>query len=230
MAIAYLKSAKIANKTVILRVDVNEPIGPNCKLDDDFRIQQIIPTIQYLLNQHCKIVIIGHLGRPEGKHDTSLSIRPVAQRAAELLGRKFIETEHALPDYPLGHVIFFTGDITNKKIRQQINEIPNKDIVFLENIRFYRGEENNSPFFAKQIAELGEVFVNDAFAVCHHPAASIAAITKYLPSYAGYVIERELKNLKFVLEKPKHPFVLMMGGMKISEKEKRPESAFALRR
>ncbi len=218
MAINYLKTAKFKNKTVVLRVDVNEPIKDG-KLDDDFRIQQVIPTVQELLNRGCKIVICGHLGRPAGKFDKAFSMRPIAERFAELMGRKFIETSHALTKYPINHVIFFTGNISELKARQQIETISQKDIVFLENLRFYRGEEENSAYFAKQLAELGEVYVNDAFAVSHHKAASISAITKYLPSYAGFVIEKEVRSLNFVLQKPKHPFVLMMGGMKISEKE-----------
>ncbi len=218
MAIQYLKTAKFKNKTVVLRVDVNEPLK-NGTIDDDFRIQQVIPTVQELINRGCKVVICGHLGRPAGKFDKEFSMHPVATRLAELMGRKFIQTNHALPNYPINHLIFFTGDITNPKVRQQIEAVPNKDIVFLENLRFYRGEEENSAFFGRQLAELGEVYINDAFAVSHHKAASIAAITKYLPSYAGFVIEKEIRSLNFVLQKSKHPFVLMMGGMKISEKE-----------
>lgn len=215
----YLKSASFKNKTVLLRVDVNEPLT-NGVLGDDFRIQKIIPTIQLLINRGCKVIICGHLGRPNGKFDKEFSLKPVAERTAELLGRKFISTDHAFPDYGINHLIFFSGNLENAATRRQILEIPQKDIIFLENLRFYSGEEKNSAFFAKQLSELADIYVNDAFAVCHRKAASVVAITKYITSFAGIVLEQELKNLSLVLNKPKKPFILLMGGIKISDKAK----------
>lgn len=217
--VKYLKSAKIDNKSILLRVDVNEPIADN-KVSDDFRIQQIIPTVQNLINRGCKVVVASHLGRPDGKYDKVFSMRPVAQRIADLLGRKFIETDRDLPNYPVGHLIFFTGDIQNDQVRRKIQAIPQKEVVFLENLRFYKGELENSDFFAEQLSELADIYVNDAFSVCHHPAASIVAVAGRMEHYAGFVVEREIKALSMILNKPQSPFVLIMGGMKISEKEK----------
>ncbi len=220
MAIKYLKTAKLKNKTVLLRVDVNEPINEHGVLEDDFRIRAIIPTIQFLTKQGCKVIIAGHLGRPEGKWDESLSLRPVAQRLAELLTFKFVETEHGLPDYPVNHLIFFRGNITDLKTAASVQAILQKDIVFLENLRFYPGEEENSPAFSKTLANLCDVYVNDAFAVSHRDSASIVGITKHRPSYAGLLLDKEIKSLTTVLIKPKSPFVVMLGGIKISEKAK----------
>jgi len=216
--IKYLKNANIDNKSVLLRVDVNEPIA-DCKVSDDFRIQQIIPTIQHLINHGCKVIIAAHLGRPDGKFDKALSMQPVAERIADLLGRKFIETEIQLPDYPVGHLIFMTGNIQDAQTRQKIRDIPAKEVVFLENLRFYKGELDNSDFFGQQLSELADVYINDAFSVCHHPAASIVAVAKRMEHYGGFILEREVKALGIILDKPKSPFVLMMGGMKITEKE-----------
>lgn len=217
MAIKTLKLANIKNKTVLLRVDVNEP-HKNGKLLDDFRIQKIIPTIQYLYNQKCKVIVVGHLGRPEGRWDKELSMRPVAHRIAELLNHKFIETKDHLPDYPVAHVVLYSGKITDLKAQEVLESAKQRDIIVLENIRYYKGEEENSSVFAKKLASLADVYVNEAFAVSHRKDASVAAITKYLPAYSGLLLNQELSGLTQVLRSPKHPFVLMMGGLKISEK------------
>lgn len=217
--IKNLKNAKIAGKTVLLRVDVNEPISRG-KIQDDFRIQKIIPTIQFLRNLNCKVIVVGHLGRPDGHWDSELSMRPVAERIAELLNVKFVETKDRIPDYQTKHLIFFTGKLDDFKVREKISQISSRDVVVLENLRFYQEEEKDSALFAKNLASLADVYVNEAFAVSHHKAASISAVTKYLPSYAGILFQHEISSLEVVLKKPKHPFVLMMGGIKISDKAK----------
>lgn len=217
MAIKTLKTANIKNKTVLLRVDVNEPIKDG-KLLDDFRIQKIIPTIEFLQKQKCKVIIVGHLGRPEGRWDKELSLRPVAHRIAELLNYKFVETKTHLPEYPIAHVVLYGGKITEPETETTLSGSKQRDVIVLENIRYYKGEEENSSVFAKKLAALAEVYVNEAFAVSHRKEASVVAITKYLPSYAGLLLNEELRGLTQVLRGPKHPFVLMMGGLKISEK------------
>ncbi len=217
MAIKTLKTSSIKNKTVLLRVDVNEPIE-NGKLLDDFRIQKIIPTIEYLRKQKCKVIIVGHLGRPEGQWNKELSLRPVAHRIAELLNYKFVETKTRMPQYPIAHVVLFTGKITEPSTKLALEEAKQRDIIVLENIRYYEGEDENSSVFAKKLSTLAEVYVNDAFAVSHRKEASVVAITKYLPSYAGLLLNEELRGLTQILRAPKKPFVLMMGGLKISEK------------
>ncbi len=223
MSIKYLKPNTIKNKTVLLRVDVNVPIE-NCKVADGFRIEQIVPTIKLLQKGGNKIILCGHLGRPKGKKSNQLSLKPVAEKLADMFGMKFIHTDHKVPDYHIPHLIFYTGDIAQDKHQKQIKNIPAKDLVILENLRFYKGEEENSAQFAKKLAGLADVFVNDAFGVSHREAASISAITKYLPSFAGLLLEKEIKSLEIVLKHSKQPFVLMMGGIKISDKVKTIEN------
>jgi phosphoglycerate kinase len=196
---------------------LNCPIE-NGKVIDDFRIQQSLPSILELIKNKNKLIICAHLGRPGGKHNKNFSLRPVAQHLAELLNLKFVETEYKLPDYKIPHLIFYTGKITEDKHQKQINSIPEKDVVFLENLRFYEGEENNSSVFAKKLSALAEVYVNDAFGVDHRAAASVVGITKYINSYGGFLLEREIKFLDGLLRHPKAPFVVMTGGIKLSEK------------
>jgi phosphoglycerate kinase len=225
MAIKYLRTAKIKNKTVLLRVDVNVPIDKKTgKVADRFRIEQIIPTIRHLQKDGNTVIVCGHLGRPNGKNDPELSLKPVAETLADLLGYKLVETDHALPDYGINHLIFYKGNITQDKHHEQLGMAPGKDVVLLENLRFYPGEEKNDPVFAKKLASFAEVYVNDAFGVDHREAASVVGVAKYLPAYAGLLLEKEIKALDTVLKHHKHPFVLMMGGIKISDKVKTLEN------
>lgn len=220
MSIKYIKNLDIKNKTVLLRVDVNEPIDEKSNLLDDFRIQAVLPTIKHLQEQNCTIVICSHLGRPDGKWDKHLSLKPIAQRLADLLELKFVEAEQGFPSFPAKHLFFYPADITEQKSQLQIHDLPPGNIVVLENLRFYKGEDRDDPFFAKQLAGWGEVYVNEAFSVSHRNAASIVAVTQYLPSYGGLLLEKEMRNLDYVLKQPQSPFVLMMGGIKMSDKIK----------
>lgn len=217
MAIKYLRSSTVKNKTVLLRVDVNVPIE-NGRVRDDFRIEQVIPTVKFLQERGCTVIVCGHLGRPKGKKDPTMSLRPAAKLMAEMLGYKFLETDHKLPDYEINHLIFYTGSILEDKHHEQLGMVPSKDVIFLENLRFYPGEEENDPVFAKKLASFAEVYVNDAFGVDHRSSASTVGVTKYLDSYCGLLLEKEIKALDEVLKHPKHPFVVMSGGIKLSEK------------
>ncbi len=218
-----IKTTKLKNKTVILRVDVNEPIHDG-RLADDFRIQKIIPTIQYLRNNNCTIILLGHLGRPNGHWDKEFTMAPVAHRIAELLNFKYVETKLKLPTYPIPHVVLYSGNITDAKTRAELEKATSRDVVMLENIRYYPEELKNSAFFGKQLASLGDVYVNEAFAVSHRKEASVVAITKHIPSFAGLVLNQEVTGLSNVLHKPKHPFTLLMGGIKITDKAKTLEN------
>ncbi len=224
MSYQYVRESLVKNKTVLLRVDINEPLDDRGRLLDDFRIRAIIPTIKTLQKYNCNIIIGAHLGRPEGKLDKALSLQPMAERIAELLNHKFVVTNKNSPTYPVKHLVFHTGDITKKEVRTGIKKIAQKEVVVLENLRFYSGEENDGVQFSKQLADLADVFINDAFAVSHRAAASIVGVTKYLPSFAGPVLEQEIKHLDYVMQKAKKPFVLMMGGIKISDKAKTLEN------
>jgi phosphoglycerate kinase len=217
MAIKYLRTSKIKNKTVLLRVDVNVPID-NGKVSDPFRIEQIIPTIKLLQAAGNTVIICGHLGRPKGKKDHKFSLLPVAKVMAEILGYEFLETSRALPEYKINHLIFYTGNILEEKHQEQLGMAESKDVILLENLRFYPGEENDDPVFAKKLASFAEVYVNDAFGVNHRAAASTVGVTKYLDSYCGLLLEKEIKSLDMMLKSVKHPFVVMTGGIKLSEK------------
>lgn len=219
MAIKYLKNSSVKNKTVLVRGSVDAPVNEETgKLYDDFRLKSFLPTVKYLIANGNKVIICGKRGRPEGKNNSNLSLKPAAEALAELLGLKFVSTNHVLPDYAIPHLIFYTGDIRQKKYVEQITKISKKDIIFLENLEFYKEELENGQVFAKNLAELADVYVNDDFSKCHHPVASNVAITKFLPSYAGLLLESEIKSLDAILKNVKHPFVVMTGGIKLSEK------------
>ncbi len=217
MAIKYLRISNIINKTVLLRVDVNVPLQ-NGRVGDSFRIEQVLPTIKFLHHNGNKVIICGHLGRPKGKWEEKYSLKPVGKLLADILGLKFIDTDHKIPDYHIPHMIFYSGNIEEEKHRQQLKNIPPKDVVLLENLRFYPGEDENDEKFAKVLAGLADVYVNDAFGVDHRKTASVSSVAKLLPCYAGLLLEKEIKSLDSVLKYSKHPFVLMMGGIKISDK------------
>lgn len=224
MAIKYLKAQHVKDSTVLLRVDMNVPLDSRGRVSDDFRIEAVIPTINLLLKQGCKVIITAHLGRPKGSWNEKFTMKPVAQRLAELLKAKFVETDKKIPDYGVKHVIFFKGDIRKELSRRQVCSAAHTDIVFLENIRFYKEEEANDPYFAKQLASIADVYVNDAFGVDHRAGASVSGVAKHLPAYAGLLLEREIKSLQHILKTPKKPFVFMMAGIKISDKAKTLEN------
>ncbi len=217
MAIKYLKTSIVKNKTVLLRVDVNVPIE-NGKVSDAFRIEQVLPTIKLLQKNKNKVIVCGHLGRPKGKWNEEYSLKPAAKLMADMLEMKFVETDHRVPDYHVPHFIFYTGKLVEDKHQKQIAGIESKDVVFLENLRFYEGEEENDAMFSKKLSSLADVYVNDAFGVDHRAAASVVGVTKYLSAYCGLLLESEIKSLEAVIKHPRSPFVVMTGGIKLSEK------------
>jgi phosphoglycerate kinase len=158
------------------------------------------------------------LGRPKGEWQAEYSFAPVAKQLAEFLNLKFVQTDGTLPDYQIPHLIFFTGNLTSDQNLSQVKQSSGKDVVFLENLRFYPQEEKNDPQFAKRLATLGEVFVLDGFGVVHHPAVSVTGLAEQLPAYCGLLLEKEIKALDMVLKHAKKPLVVMTGGVKLSEK------------
>jgi 3-phosphoglycerate kinase len=185
-----------------LRVDYNVDLDDKGKIISDFRIRASLPTINFLLaNNAKKIIIISHLGRPKGK-DKNLSLKPIAEHLGRLLKKEVV----------------FVDDCIGDQVRQSIESNEDKKIFLLENLRFYEGEEKNDEAFAKELAKLADVYVNDAFGVCHRLNASVAAITKFLPSYAGLLLEKEVNNLSRLKGKVERPFVVVLGGAKISTK------------
>lgn len=183
----------LADKAVLLRADLNVPIK-NGLIKSDYKIVAILPTIRYLLRHNSKIIIITHIGKDN-------TAKPVAGRLARLLGRK----------------ILFINESAGEKVKQATAKMMPKDIIFLENLRFNHGEEKNDKKFAKLLAEPADIYVNDAFASSHREHASLSAIKKYLPSYAGLLLEKEILNLNKIL-KPREPLISIIGGAKIQTK------------
>lgn len=196
-----VKEIDVYGKTVLLRADYNVPLGNHFRITSDFRISQSLPTIHYLLDQKCKIVIISHLGRPEGR-DTHVSLAPVARRLSRLL------------DKPVQFVTDCVGD----EVQSIVESAKPGDVLLLENLRFYSEEEANNQEFAKKLAQSADVFVQDGFGVVHRAHASTDAITRYLPSVSGLLLENEVNTLTDVMDKPEHPLMAIIGGAKISDK------------
>ena len=204
-------------KAVLLRADLDEP-HDGAKLLDDYRIQKAIPTIDFLRQAGAKVIILSKLGRPKKSFDPAETLMPAAERLAQLLGRKLVFADSRLPEYDAHQLIFFKGDIRKKEHRNAIKSSDSKDIILLENVRFYPEEENCDPKFAKELAELGDIFVFDAFAMAHRTETSVTMLPKYLPAYGGLELQQELYNLNKVLTLKVQPFLAIMGGAKISDK------------
>ena len=198
----YIKDQKdLDGKIVLLRLDLNVPIK-NGKITDETRINKILPIFKYLIEKKSKIIVISHVGRPKGKLAEDLSLKPICENLKKKLNKK---------------IKLITKDIFKLK-KENLFVNSNDEIVFLENIRFYKQEEKNDNNFSKQLASLGDLFVNDAFSCSHRAHASISEITKFLPSFAGLQLESEISALKKVTEKIKKPITCIIGGSKISTK------------
>lgn len=198
-----IKDVPIDHKTVLVRADYNVPLNKKGDISDDLRIRASLPTLEYLLKHHCKVVIMSHLGRPDGR-DKSQSLEPIAERLSELLGKDVI----------------FVDDVIGDKVVQAVKKAPANAIILLENLRYYTEEEANSTSFAKKIATAtgARYFVQDGFGVVHRAHASTDAITRYIPGVAGLLLEREYVTITNAMEKPKRPLVAVMGGAKVSDK------------
>jgi phosphoglycerate kinase len=196
-----IKNANLKGKRVVLRTDFNVPIQ-NGKIVDDSRIKEAIPAIEYILDKGASIVIISHLGRPEGKKVSAMSLKPIARRLEKLLDKK----------------IDFLSETTGLKAREKAAKLKPGQIICLENLRFNPQEELGDPEFAKKLASLGNVFVQEAFSSAHRSNASMVAITKFLPSYAGLHFEKEYTELSKILKEPKKPFIFIAGGKKTETK------------
>lgn len=197
-----LKDADFKGKKVIIRVDFNVPLDNNLNITDDIRIQAALPTIKKILDQGAqKVILMSHLGRPKGKVVDSLRLNPVADRLIELLGEAVLKIDDCIGD----------------EVKEAI-DISKDRVILLENLRFHKEEEANDPKFAKALASLGEIFVNDAFGTAHRAHASTEGIAKYLPSVAGLLLEKEINYLGQAVTNPKKPFVVVLGGAKVSDK------------
>lgn len=206
MKLRTIEKVHVRNKRVLVRVDFNVAIKKGV-IEDDFRIKKAIPTLRFLLKNKAKIIIMTHLGRPEGDGvhgDPSLSLRKVARRLSKDIGRP----------------VKFVSECVGKKVDLAAAKLKPGEILMLENLRFHKEEEANDPVFARSLAALGDVYVNEAFSVSHRAHASVDVITGFLPSYAGILLAEEVRVLHQARVKPKLPLVIAMGGAKIETKIK----------
>jgi phosphoglycerate kinase len=196
-----IQDVDVRGKRVLVRLDLNVPLQEG-EVADDTRIQAALPTIRYLLEREASIILCSHLGRPKGQVDDSLKMEPVARRLAELLERPVTKLD----------------DCVGPQVESAVAEAGPGDVILLENTRFHPEEKANDPEFARQLASLAELYVNDAFGSAHRAHASTEGVAHYLPAVAGFLMEKELEFLGRVLASPVHPFVAILGGAKISDK------------
>ncbi len=197
-----IRDVDLTNKTVLMRADFNVPLNNALEITDDTRIRETLPTIKFILQKGAKkLILMSHLGRPDGKRVEKYSLKPVAARLKELLNEE----------------VKFVDDCVGDAIKQAVASAKEK-IVLLENLRYHAEEEANDPKFSEQLAILAEVFVNDAFGTAHRAHASTAGVTKYLKSVSGFLLEKEIQYLGNTVERPQHPFVVILGGAKVSDK------------
>jgi phosphoglycerate kinase len=196
-----VKDIDVKGKKVLVRVDFNVPIKDG-KITDDTRIRAALPTINYLIDQGAALILCSHLGRPKDEPDPAYSMKPVAEYLGGLLGKK----------------VAFAEDCIGPKAEAAAAALKPGDVLVLENTRFHKGESKNDPEMARQLASLADVFVNDAFGSAHRAHASTEGVTKFLPSVAGFLLEKEIKYLDQAVEDPKRPFVAILGGAKVSDK------------
>ncbi|MDR0853018.1 MAG: phosphoglycerate kinase [Clostridiales Family XIII bacterium] len=205
-----LKDIDVRNKKVIVRCDFNVPLDDDGNITDDTRIVGALPTIEYLLAENASIILMSHLGRPKGEANPKYSLAPVAADISKKIGRE---------------VIFKSvPEVVNAEVKEIAAGLKSGEVLLLENTRFRKEEEKNGEDFAKELSDLAEVFVNDAFGAAHRAHSSTAGISAYLPTVSGFLIEKELNFLGHALENPARPFVAIMGGSKVSDKIKVIES------
>ncbi len=196
-----VKDVDVRGKRVLVRVDFNVPLAEGA-VTDDTRIRAALPTIRYLIDHGARVVLMSHLGRPDGKPDPQYSLKPVRRALQRMIGRN----------------VAFSPDIVGPEAEEAVSRMIDGEILMLENVRFDPGEKANDPEFARKLAALGDIYVNDAFGAAHRAHASTAGVAAYLPAYAGMLLEREVKTLNGMLTDPDRPFVAILGGSKVSDK------------
>ena len=197
-----VRDIDLKGKKVFVRCDFNVPMDENQNITDNRRIVAALPTIKYLIEQNCRIILASHLGRPKGEVKPEFSLAPVAQELSKLLGQE----------------VLMAKDVIGESAKSLAANLQEGQVMLLENVRFHREETDNAPEFAKQLASMAEVFVNDAFGTAHRAHASTEGISHYLPSVSGFLIEKELRFLGDALNNPERPFVAILGGAKVSDK------------
>lgn len=201
MKLKQLKDLEVSGKRVLLRIDLNLP-RHHGKVTDATRIIRALPTIQYLINNNAKVIIISHLGRPKGSFDRDLSLAPITDELEKHIGK----------------IVKFCTETIGARAQNAANRLKDGEVLLLENLRFHEGEEVNDPDFTKKLAELGDVFVGDTFSCAHRKHASIWGLAQLLPSAAGFLLHDELANIEKLMANPARPFTAIVGGAKISTK------------
>ncbi len=197
-----LQDVELQGKRVLMRVDFNVPMNKEQEIIDDTKINAALPTIKYVLEQGASLILMSHLGRPDGEKKDKYSLKPVGRHLAALLNRPVKMADDCLGD----------------KVRNEAKNLQAGEVLLLENVRFHKEEEKNEPKFAEELAGLGDIFVNDAFGTAHRAHASTAGVARFLPSYVGFLMENEVKMLERVLESPESPRMAILGGAKVADK------------
>lgn len=197
-----LKVSEIENKRVLVRVDFNVPLDETLQVKDDTRIRASVDTIKYLLSLNCLVILISHLGRPNGFVVESMRMDPIALSLERIIHRKVIKLDDCIGEY----------------VQKKISELAPGEIILLENLRFHKGEEGNDPSFSQQLASLADIYINDAFGAAHRAHASTVGIASYLPAYAGFLMTKEIESLDRLISSTDKPFISIIGGAKVSSK------------
>ncbi len=197
-----IRDVDVKGKRVLMRVDFNVPMNEKGEIVDDKRITAALPSIEYLIENEAKVILMSHFGRPKGQVVESMRMDPIATHLAKLL------------DKPVKKL----DDCIGEEVQNAVNKMKNGDVILLENVRFHQEEEANDQAFAKQLAALGDVYVNDAFGTSHRAHASTAGVAQYLPAAAGFLMEKELEFLGQAVNNPKRPFLAILGGAKVKDK------------
>ncbi len=197
-----VRDIDLKGKKVFVRCDFNVPMDENQNITNNTRIVAALPTIKYLLEQNCKIILASHLGRPKGEFKPEFSLKPVAKELSKLLDKDII----------------MANDVIGEDATEKAKNLKEGEILLLENVRFHNEETENDPEFSKKLASMAEIFVNDAFGTAHRAHSSTTGIASYLPAVSGFLIEKELKFLGSSVENPERPFVAILGGAKVSDK------------
>ncbi|MBS3808850.1 MAG: phosphoglycerate kinase [Desulfobacterales bacterium] len=198
-----IKELNLEDKRVLVRVDFNVPMDEHQNITDDTRIREVLPTLRYILDNKGRLIIMSHMGRPKGKRADELSLGPVAKRLGRLLEQE----------------IEMAPDCTGEEVEKLVGSMGQNEVILLENLRFNSGEEKNDPDFARKLAALGDVYINDAFAVSHRAHASVDAVVRnFSEAAAGFLLLKELKYFKDAMENPRRPLVAIIGGAKVSGK------------
>lgn len=197
-----IRDVELKNKRVLMRVDFNIPMDKNGNIIDDARIQAAIPSIKYISQQGARLILMSHLGRPDGQRNEKYSLKVVALHLTKILKQE----------------VELTDDCIGPMVKARVDRMLPGEIILLENVRFHSGEEENSPEFSRELAALGDLFVNDAFGTAHRAHSSTSGVADFLPAYAGFLLENEVSMLNKVLEHPECPRMAIMGGAKIKDK------------